>query len=282
MAETKQKLSQKSLKKAIFRHNWTLQWSWNYERMQSQGFAYSMVPVFKELYSSDEEVCQNLERHMQFYNSHPGTSAIIFGASVALEENYQKDMSDSIKVALMGPMASIGDTLQGALVQPFSYLISAAIAIGPFPGNMLSIPVLIIPFLIYFWARWPFFWWGYKQSVKIVEDMSGASDFNLLRDAAQILGLTVIGGFVPSMLAGLRFNSAPDSPVVYQQMLDGQPVGDPFVLQALLDGMVPYLLPLGLVAFCYWMLKHRRLTPVKVICIVAVITFLLGVAKVIV
>ena len=270
MAETKQKLSQKAIKKAIFRHNWTLQWCWNYERMQASGFAYSMVPVMQELYDTEEEVCQNLERHMQFYNSHPGTSAIIFGASVALEENYHKDTSDSIKVALMGPMASIGDTLQGALVQPFSYLISAALAVGPSPGNLLAIPVLIIPFLIYFWARWPFFWWGYKQSVKIVEDMSGQSDFNLLRDAAQILGLTVIGGFVPSILAGLNFN------VTYQQMLEGQPVGDPFVLQALLDGMVPYLLPIALVAFCYWMLKNRRLTPVKVICIVAAITFVLG------
>ena len=276
MAETKQKLSQAALKKAAFRHNWTLQWCWNYERMQASGFAYAMVPVMKELYSSEDEACQNLERHMQFYNSHPGTSAIVFGASVALEENYQKDMSDSIKVALMGPMASIGDTLQGALVQPFAYLISAAIAVGAPPGNLLSIPVLIIPFLIYFWARWPFFWWGYKQSVKIVEDMSGASDFNLLRDAAQILGLTVIGGFVPSMLAGLKFN------LVYQQMLDGAPVGDPFDLQVLLDGLVPYLLPIGLVAFCYWMLKTCRLTPVKVILIIAVITGFLGWFKILV
>jgi len=100
--------------------------------------------------------------------------------------------------------------------------------------------------------------------------MSGESDFNLLRDAAQILGLTVIGGFVPSMLAGLRFN------MIYQQMLDGQPVGDPFSLQVLLDGLIPYLLPIALVGFCYWMLKKLRFTPVKVILIIAVIAFVLG------
>jgi PTS system mannose-specific IID component len=269
MAKTNQKVSQAALKKAATRHNWTLQWCWNYERMQASGFAYSMVPVMKELYDTEEEQCQQLERHMQFYNSHPGTSAIIFGASVALEEKYQPDMSDSIKVALMGPLAGIGDTLQGSLVQPFAYLISAAIASGPFPGNLLSIPVLLIPFLIYFWARWPFFWWGYKQSVKIIEDMSGQSDFNLLRDASQILGLTVIGGFIPSILAGLRFNLTWKSPE--------NPTDTPdFDLQGLLDGMIPYILPIALVAFCYWMLKNRRLTPVKVILIVAVITFVLG------
>ena len=192
MAETKQKLSRVALKKAALRHNWALQWCWNYERMQASGFAYAMVPVMKELYDTEEEICQNLERHMQFYNSHPGTSAMVFGASVALEEGYQRDMSDSIKIALMGPLASIGDTLQGALVQPFAFLISASLAAGPFPGSLLSIPVLIIPYLIYFCARWPFFWWGYKQSTKIIEDVSGATDFNLLRDAAQVLGLTVI------------------------------------------------------------------------------------------
>jgi PTS system mannose-specific IID component len=271
MAETKQKLSRQALKKAATRHNWVLQWCWNYERMQASGFAYSMIPVMKELYTTEEEICENLERHMQFYNSHPGTSAIVFGASVALEEGYQRDMSDSIKVALMGPMASIGDTIQGVLVQSFAFLISAALATQPWPSNLVSIPVLFVPYLIYFWVRWPFFWWGYKQSVKIIEDVSGQSDFNLLRDAAQILGLTVLGGFVPSMVGiSLKYT--------YTQMLDGKPVGDPVRLQSLLDGILPYLLPLGLVAFCYWMLRNRRLTPVKVILIVAVITFVLGVA----
>ncbi|MDR1388744.1 MAG: PTS system mannose/fructose/sorbose family transporter subunit IID [Treponema sp.] len=270
MAKTNQKVSQQALKKAATRHNWALQWCWNYERMQASGFAYAMVPVMKELYTTEEEVCENLERHMQFYNSHPGTSAIVFGASVALEEGYQPEMSDSIKIALMGPLASIGDTLQGALVQPFAYLISAALANNPYPSNLLSIPVLLVPFLIYFWARWPFFWWGYRQSTKIIEDVGGQGDFNLLRDAAQVLGLTVIGGFIPDILKGLTFK------FTWTQTIDGKPVGESFSLQGLLDGMVPYILPIGLVAFCYWMLKSRRLTPVKVICIIALITFVLG------
>jgi PTS system mannose-specific IID component len=238
--------------------------------MQASGFAWAMVPVLKELYTTEEEICENLERHMQFYNSHPGSSAIVFGDSVALEEGYQPEMSDSIKIALMGPLASIGDTLQGALVTPFAYLISAALAIQPFPGNLLSIPMLLVPFLIYFIARWPFFWWGYKQSTKIIEDMSGQSDFNLLRDAAQVLGLTVIGGFIPDILKGFTFK------LTWTQMIDGKPAGDPFDLQKLLDGMVPYLLPIGLVAFCYWMLKNRRMTPVTVILVITVITFILG------
>jgi PTS system mannose-specific IID component len=266
MARTNQKLSQKALKSAITRHNWFLQFCWNYERMQASGFAYSLVPVMKELYTTDEEVCENLERHMQFYNSHPGASAIIFGASVALEEDYQTEMSDSIKVALMGPMASIGDTIQAVLIQPIAFILSAAMAAE---GNLLSIPVLLIPGIFIFWARWPIFWWGYKRSVKIIEDVSGQTDFNLLREAAQILGLTVVGGFVPSMVGiSLKYTYAKEIAGVTQTV----------ALQQTLDGILPYLLPIALVSFCYWLLRKRRLTPVAVIGIVAVITFILGAA----
>lgn len=115
MAKTYKKISQKALQRAAFRHNCTLEWCWNYERMQATGFAYAMVPILKELYDNDEEICRNLERHLQFYNCHPGASAVIMGASIALEEGYQPEMSDSIKVALMGPLAGIGDTVQAVL-----------------------------------------------------------------------------------------------------------------------------------------------------------------------
>jgi PTS system mannose-specific IID component len=264
MAQTNQKLSKEILKKAVNRHNWTLQWCWNYERMQASGYAYSLVPVFKELYNNEEEICEHLEQHMQFYNSHPGASSVIFGASVALEENYQSEMSQSIKVALMGPMAGIGDTVQAVLIVPFANIISAALAND---GNYLSLLVAVLPLLLLFMARWPVFWWGYNRSVKIIEDVSGSTDFNLLREAAQILGLTVVGGFVPSMVRiSLKY--------AYTQEIDG--IAKSIRLQDTLDGLLPYLLPIVLVALCYWLLKTVKLTPVRVICLIAVATFILG------
>lgn len=264
MARTNKKLSDQAKKRAANRHNWALQFCWNYERMQAAGFAYSMLPVMQELYDTNDEVCENLERHMQFYNCHPGGSAVIMGAAVALEEDYQTDVSDSIKVALMGPMASIGDTVQAVLVQPFAFILSAALAAE---GNMLSIPVLVIPFLLLFYARWPLFRWGYNRSVKIIEDISGESDFTILREAAQILGLTVVGGFIPGMV-GVSLK--------YQYVKEIGGVEQTVRLQDTLDGILPYLLPIALVAMCYWLLKLKKLTPVKVILIVAVLCFALG------
>jgi len=272
--KTAVKLSRQALKKAAARHNWTLQWCWNYERMQASGFAYALVPVMKELYSTDEEICENLERHMAFYSSHPGTSAIAFGASVALEENYKKDISTSIKTALMGPLTSIGDTIQNSLIHPFAFLISAALAVGSYPGNLFSIPVLLIPFLIYFWVRWPFFWWGYKQSGKVIDHVKRKSEFAALQNAAQMVGLTVLGGLVPQVLSKLNFKLG------WVRRINGTRVGEPFDFQAVLDGILPYALPLGLVAFCYWMLKYRGLSPAKTAVIMVVITFVLGALKI--
>ncbi|NLH92559.1 MAG: PTS system mannose/fructose/sorbose family transporter subunit IID, partial [Atopobium sp.] len=91
---------------------------------------------------------------MQFYNSHPGTSAIICGAVCALEEDYQPEMADSLKVALMGPMAGIGDTIQAVLVKPIAFIIAASLAAE---GSYLSIAVITIPFIILWWLRYPLF-----------------------------------------------------------------------------------------------------------------------------
>lgn len=265
MARTNKKLSKAALSKCATRHNWGLQWCWNYERMQASGFAWAMVPVMKELYDTDEEVCSNLERHMQFYNTHPGASAPIIGACAALEEDYQTEMSDSLKVALMGPFAGIGDTIQAVLVQALAYIIGASLAND---GNWaLALLVTIVPLLILFLLRWPLFNWGYKRSTGIIEDATGNSDFNSLREGAQILGITVVGGFVPSMI-GVKLAYE------YSTTIDG--VTQTVKLQDTLDGVLPYMLPIVMVGGCYLLLKKVKLSPVKVIGIVAVVAFVLG------
>jgi len=275
MARTNKKLSKEALKKAARRHNWTLQWCWNYERMQASGMAYAMVPVMQELYDDNDEVCENLERHMQFYNCHPGASAAILGAAVALEEDYQPEMADSIKVALMGPFAGIGDTIQAVLVQPLAYILAASLAAE---GSLLAVPMIIIPLLALFLLRWPLFNWGYKRSVAILDDMEGNSDFNTLREAAQILGLTVVGGFVPSML-GIKLAYSYTKEMVNN--VTGEVATKTVALQDTLDGVLPYILPIALVGFCYWLLKTKKVSPVKAILIIAVVAFVLGAAGII-
>lgn len=262
------KLSQAALKKACNRHNWALQWCWNYEKMQAAGYAYAMVPVIKELYDGEEEQCRQLERHMQFYNTHPGSSALIIGAGIALEEGGQPEVHDSLKVALMGPLAGIGDTIQAVLVTPPFNIIAAGLANeGSAIGAILASS---LPILALFILRWPLFNYGYKQGANVINDVSGAGALDKLQVGANILGVTVMGGFVPSMIGvTLPVKLGKDLTI------DGATV-EAKTLQQVLDAIFPYLVPLALTFGCYYLIKYKKMSPLTVILILFVVTFVLG------
>ena len=263
------KLSKAALSKACSRHNWALQWCCNYEKMQAAGYAYAMVPVFKEMFSDDATICRNLERHMQFYNTHPGASALIFGADVALEEAGQAETGDSLKVALMGPLAGIGDTIQAVLVTPPFNIIAAGLAAE---GSWASILVSTLPLLALFVLRWPLFNYGYKQGVNVINDVSGAGTLDKLQIAASILGCTVMGGFVPSMIgAKLPIKLGTD-------LLNdaGEVVQSAKTLQESLDAIFPYLVPIIITGACYYAIKVKKAKPLTVILVLFVVGFVLG------
>lgn len=258
------KISDKALKKTRLRHNCTLEWANNYERMQASGFAYAMVPVLKDLYDNDEDVCKALERHLRFYNCHPGASAAIIGAVCALEEDYQTDTADSLKVALMGPMAGIGDTIQATLVQPLAYLFAAGLAAE---GSYLALPVLVIPFIALWAIRFPLFDFGYKRSVAMIQDINGKASLGKFRELAQIVGLMVVGGFVPSMInVSLKYT--------YTKVIND--VEQTVALQDTLDGILPCMLPIIVVGICFWMIKYKKIKPTTAIGLIAIVGFILG------
>ena len=264
MAKTNTKISTKALKSTMWRHACTLEWTNNYERLQASGFAYSMAPVLRELYDTDEEICTNLERHLRLYNTHPSTSAPIIGAVCALEEDYQTDTADSLKVALMGPMAGIGDTLHATLLQPLAFLFSAGLAAE---NSWLCIPVMLFPFFILWYIRFPLFKFGYKRSVSMINDISGKSALGKIRELASVVGVMVAGGFVPSMV-NIKLKYAFTTVV--------NEVESKVLLQDTLDGILPNLLSMLVVALCYYLLKHKRMKPTTVMLVLSVVAFILG------
>ena len=72
--ENKIQLSKKDRMSVALRHQF-LQGSWNYERMQNGGWAFSMIPAIKKLYPNKEDQVAALKRHLEFYNTHPYVSA---------------------------------------------------------------------------------------------------------------------------------------------------------------------------------------------------------------
>jgi len=264
MARTNAKVSQAALKKARWRHANTLQHCWNYERMQATGFAYSIAPVIRELYDTEEEVCEQLKRHLQFFNTNPTPSCAILGASIALEEQYQTEASDSIKIALMGPFAGIGDAIFATLVKPLAYIIGTSLANE---GSFLSVPVIIIPFVLFYLAKYPLFDLGYKGADNLLTSMTDGGALNKLTKGAEILGLIVFGGFAPSMVGG---NLA----YTYSKEIDG--VVKQVALQDTLDKLFPHMIPVALVALCYYLIKVKHFTSTKCLLVLLAGGFVLG------
>ena len=75
----------KSDRQKVWWRSTFLQGSWNYERMQNLGWAYSLIPAIKKLYTKKEDQAAALERHMEFFNTHPYVAAPIIGVTLALE-----------------------------------------------------------------------------------------------------------------------------------------------------------------------------------------------------
>ena len=115
-SSNEKKLTQKELN-SIFWRTFTTSHAWHFERQQHMAFAFAMIPTIKKLYDNREDRIAAYKRHLEFYNCQTTMQPLIAGISAAMEEenanNEEFDTSSisSMKVALMGPLAGIGDSL---------------------------------------------------------------------------------------------------------------------------------------------------------------------------
>ncbi|EGP5745627.1 PTS mannose/fructose/sorbose transporter family subunit IID [Enterococcus faecium] len=288
MAEEKIKLSKKDRLAVAWRSTF-IQGSWNYERMQNGGWAFSMIPAIKKLYKTKEERSAALKRHLEFFNTHPYIASPILGVTLALEEERANgapvdDVAiQGVKVGMMGPLAGVGDPVFWFTVRPMLGALGASLAMG---GNILG-PIIF--FLGWNIIRWAFMWYtqefGYKAGSKITDDLSGG----LLQDVTK--GASILGMFVLAALVQ-RWVSIKFLPVVSTVKLDkgayiewdklpsgGEGIKNAFeqvnnglalspekvtTLQDNLDQLIPGLAALGLTLLCMWLLK-KKVSPIVII-----------------
>ncbi|MEM8078087.1 PTS system mannose/fructose/sorbose family transporter subunit IID, partial [Morganella morganii] len=142
---TGRKQLRKSDIRGVFIRSNLFQGSWNFERMQAMGYAFSMVPVIRRLYpENNEERRQAIKRHMEFFNTHPYMAAPILGVTCAMEEQRANGAAiddgaiNGIKVGLMGPLAGVGDPIFWGTVRPVFAALGAGIAMtGSLLGPLL-------------------------------------------------------------------------------------------------------------------------------------------------
>lgn len=234
------------------------------ERMQGIAFCHSMLPIIDELWETKEEKVEALQRHMVLFNVEPQVGTVIHGITAAMEEQKANgaDISDdainAVKVALMGPLSAIGDTLVPGTLIPI--LLAIAIGItnvagvaGPLFYAVVYIPVIAL-------LSWYLFRLGYNAGLGGFQEILQSGQIETLTDALKMLGLLVMGALSASYVSlstPLKFTS-------------GEMVIE---LQNILDNIFPGLLSLGVVGLVWYLLSAKKKSPLWVMGFLVVLSF---------
>lgn len=279
----------KSDRQKVWWRSTFLQGSWNYERMQNMGWAYALIPALKKLYTTKEDRAAALERHMEFFNTHPYVAAPIIGVTLALEEEKANGTEidntaiQGVKIGMMGPLAGIGDPVFWFTVRPILGALGASLAQG---GNIMG-PILF--FVLWNAIRMSFLWYtqefGYKSGKEITKDLSGG----ILQDitkGASILGMFILAVLVERWVSinfTINLPSTKLSEGAYIVFPEGNVTGTELqgilgqalsglsltaektnTLQAQLNSLIPGLAGLLLTFLCMWLLK-KKVSPITII-----------------
>ena len=288
MAENKIKLTKADRRSVMLRSQF-LQGSWNYERMQNGGWAYSLIPALKKLYPNKDDASAALKRHLEFFNTHPYIAAPILGVTLALEEERANGAQiddaaiQGVKVGMMGPLAGIGDPVFWFTVRPILGAIAASLATG---GSIIA-PLFF--FFVWNIVRVAFLWYtqefGYQKGSEITKDLSGGI-LQTITKGASILGMFVMGILVqrwtninfPMVIskvkmadgAFIKFPQGTVNGAQLQEVLTAMNKGVALssdkvtTLQDNLNQLVPGFAALLLTFLCMWLLK-KKVNPIAII-----------------
>ena len=203
MVEEKKTLSKKAIRKAY------LDWMFfnlsvqNFERMEGPAIVKMLADVREEIYPNDKEAQKEmLERHTIFFNTEPNLGSIVPGIVLGMEYemaqggDVQPEFINSIKTALMGPFAGIGDSLLPGTLCPI--LLSIALGMCENGENIGPIFYIISFLAIMLPLTWFLFSYGVKTGANAAELVLSGGIKDKVTKAAETVGLIVIGAVTAS------------------------------------------------------------------------------------
>ncbi|MSS59984.1 MULTISPECIES: PTS system mannose/fructose/sorbose family transporter subunit IID [Fusobacterium] len=263
-------LNKKDITKAYIRWWWTAEISNSFERMQAVAVCATMGPILQKLYKNKEDLVAALKRHLIFFNSQAIWGGLIHGTAIAMEEEkamgqeIPDEVITGIKTGLMGPLAGIGDTLDWGTMQTLFTAITISF------GATGSIVAPIFPCILGIWLFVEglyLFRFGYSLGRESIRHILSGGIVKKLIDGASILGLFMMGSLsamVVKLNTTIKFDVS----------------GKDFIVQDVLDKIAPGLLPLGAIFLVYWMMKYKKMSITKVLCILVVLSIVGAVIKV--
>ncbi len=183
-----------------------IQGSWNFERMLALGFCFALIPVAKRVARNDQRRVAFLQRHLQFFNTHPFTALLVLGAVAKLEQSalrqkWQEDRPIRLfKERLCGPLGAIGDTLFWARAKPIAAMIGVIVAMH---AGWWAVPLFLVVYnLPHLWFRAHALFQGFREGFDVVRRIS-VRRFQPLADRLALAGAAVLGVVMASSLRWL-------------------------------------------------------------------------------
>ena len=244
-------LDKKTLNKMVWMSCF-LQASFNYERMQACGWLWGMLPGLTKIHTNKEDLKASMAHNLDFLNTHPFLVTFVMGIVLSLEQNKAETATiRSVRISAAGPLGGIGDALFWLTLVPITAGLTANMAMD---GSIIGAFLFLIIFnVVQFAIRWWLMHWSYGLGTKAVTLLtSNAKEFTR---AASILGIFVVGGLIATYgSTAIRIS-----------------IADPALnVQALLDGILPKLIPLAITIGIYALIK-KGWTPIKCIILILIV-----------
>ena len=244
-------LDKKTLNKMVWLSCF-LQASFNYERMQSCGWLWGILPGLQKIHTNKEDLKASMAHNLDFLNTHPFLVTFVMGIVLSLEQNKADTKTiRSVRISAAGPLGGIGDALFWLTLVPITAGLTANMAMDR--QIIGAILFLLIFNVVQFIIRFGLMYWSYGLGTKAVTLLtSNAKEFTR---AASILGIFVVGGLIAN------YGSTTVRLIVGETQIN---------IQSLLDGVLPKLIPLLITLGIYVLIK-KGWTPVRCIILILVV-----------
>ena len=231
-----------------------LQNGFNYGNYQGLGYANILYPALKKIYKNNEDgLKETLEENIEFFNSSPHFVPFITSLQlVMIESERPTEEIRSIKMALMGPLSGIGDSLAQFCLAPLFSTIAASLA----QDGMIAGPILFFLAMngILLTIKLVTGLYGYKLGTSVIETLS--DKMSQISAVASMIGVTVISGLAVSFV---KVNVA----LKYVTTIDGKE--NIVSIQEMLDKIAPKMIPALFTIFVFYLLKKRKWTTYQVV-----------------
>lgn len=255
-AGSPEEITAKDVRKSYLRWHFANEIPHSFERYLAPSLLYGMMPILKKLYKDDEKLKEAYKRQLLFFNTQlTWGGGVITGLMSSMEQerarqeynNEEITMTDDLmyntKAGLMGALAGIGDAIDSGTIQ---YIFIAIAVPWAQEGSAIGALFPFIGFALYQFAMGLFF---AKQGFSMGRNATSLMESAGIKTMIDLL--SILGLFMMGVLAG--------NYITVTSSLAFDISGREFIIQDILDRIVPGLLPLATVMGVYFYYTKKGL-----------------------